>query len=114
MGTKPNEDAQISHDRGVRYGTYKHMSQTAQELKALLLRGNNYNHEEREALELICTKLARIRHGQTNMQEDSWTDIIGYATLARASRRPVPVSYVDDPTLANPTHGNIDTNKDNL
>lgn len=36
--------------------------------------------DQKEALEMIASKIARILNGNTN-NEDSWRDIAGYATL---------------------------------
>lgn len=84
-----SSDKKISEDRGRAYGNFQEMSATAQKLKKALILPvdhNGYNVEEAEAIEMICTKLARIKHGDPNKQFDSWTDIIGYANLARESR----------------------------
>lgn len=44
----------------------------------------NLNDTEREAIDMICTKLSRIARGQPH--EDNWLDIIGYAAIAVESR----------------------------
>ena len=36
--------------------------------------------DQREAMEMICQKMARIMNGDPNYS-DSWHDIAGYATL---------------------------------
>lgn len=95
-------DQIIHEERGNDYGDFGEMSRTAQYLKIRLKR-SELNPAEREALDVICTKLARIIHGDPRKQFDSWTDIAGYAKLARASRARI-----------NPTHGNFDVTKDNL
>lgn len=98
-----NRDQQISKNRGKAYGNYDEMSETAQKLKEVLRQahygmmgecGAQLNHAEWEALDLICTKLARIANGDPRLQFDSWTDIIGYANLARESR-PEPDNETD-------------------
>jgi hypothetical protein len=40
----------------------------------------NLNYDQREALDMICSKMARIMNGDPNYV-DSWEDIAGYATL---------------------------------
>ena len=97
-----NKDIQISKERGEAYGDYGAMATVAQKLKKTIQSPNHgkLNPAEQEAIDLICTKLARIAHGDPDQQHDTWTDIAGYAKLARDSR---PI---------NPTHGNFDVNKD--
>ena len=43
-----------------------------------------HTHTQREALQMIASKLARIASGDANHQ-DSWIDIAGYAKLAADS-----------------------------
>ena len=66
-------------DRGAAYGSFSDMAKTAQELKAVLVTGE-MTFVEQEAMELICTKLARLAHGNPH-HRDSWLDIAGYAQL---------------------------------
>ena len=72
-------------ERGKRYGTFEGHAEISQQLKAVLRvyeakRGCDLDADQREALEMICHKMARIINGDPNYA-DSWHDIAGYATL---------------------------------
>jgi hypothetical protein len=72
-------------DRGKRYGTFAGHAEVSQQLKEvlstnLLTRGKVLDEDQREALEMICHKMARIVNGDPNYA-DSWVDIAGYAKL---------------------------------
>lgn len=70
--------------RGDTYGSFSDVSATAQAFKKLFfqihLNKYGYSDAQREALDMIFSKLARIKHGDPNYA-DSWVDIAGYATL---------------------------------
>jgi hypothetical protein len=66
-------------ERGEQYGDFKDMADTAQALKEMPCRDSMTN-VEKEAWDLICTKMARIVHGNPH-NRDSWADIAGYAQL---------------------------------
>ena len=75
----------ILEERGNRYGEFKDHAELSQKLKFLIFDHHSdgiyhYNSTQREAIEMICHKLARIANGDSNYK-DSWTDIAGYATL---------------------------------
>ena len=65
--------------RGNNYGDFSEMAFTAQTLKRMLTH-DGMSDVQKEAMDLICTKLARIAHGNPD-HRDSWHDIAGYATL---------------------------------
>lgn len=72
-------------ERGRRYGTFKDHAEIAQRLKGVLRkfeaeRGCDLDPDQREALEMIAHKIARILNGDPNYA-DSWHDIAGYAQL---------------------------------
>lgn len=74
---------QILEERGQRYGTFEVNAATAQALKKVLHMNDSWFHlayDQREALDMICHKMARIMNGDPNYV-DSWDDIAGYATL---------------------------------
>lgn len=77
--------------RGEEYGDYTNMAQVAQGIKNMMQHfGRNYamlNYAQRESLDLIATKIARIVCGNPN-NLDSWLDIEGYAKLARDNSPP--------------------------
>lgn len=71
--------------RGATHGDYTHMSGIIQSIKAVMRSGESWarcSAAQREALELIATKIGRIVCGDPN-HVDHWDDIIGYAKLAR-------------------------------
>ena len=65
--------------RGSEYGDFSKVAFTAQTLKTVLA-NKEMTKVQRECLDLICTKLARIAHGNPS-NKDSWLDIAGYAQL---------------------------------
>ena len=72
-------------ERGERYGTFKGHAEISQRLKGVLRkfeaeRGCDLDPDQREALEMIAHKIARILNGDPNYA-DSWHDIAGYAQL---------------------------------
>lgn len=74
---------QILDERQKTHGNFKMHAQTAQYLKATMRATEKWNElewEQKEALEMIAHKIARILCGNADFQ-DHWTDISGYATL---------------------------------
>lgn len=73
-------DATLSQ-RQKTHGEFSDHARIAQELKGCLIpvRGE-LQDTHREALDMICHKIARILAGDTN-EPDHWHDIAGYATL---------------------------------
>lgn len=74
---------QTLSERGSRYGDFDHMADVAQKIKGILNAGASYpliGPAQREALDVIATKLARIVCGDFEFA-DSWHDIQGYAKL---------------------------------
>lgn len=73
-------------ERGSRYGLFKDHAAAAQELKTVMrdrmgeLKWDGLDDDQREALEMIAHKIARIINGDPNYS-DSWLDIAGYAKL---------------------------------
>ena len=73
----------VLDERGKRYGDFADNAFVVQQIKDALRAGvewNNMNWAQREALEMIAVKMSRIVSGDPNYK-DSWTDIIGFATL---------------------------------
>lgn len=75
----------ILAERGKRYGTFLEHAKIAQQLKcgielALDERSKILAHDQKQALDVICDKIARIINGDPNYV-DNWDDIAGYATL---------------------------------
>lgn len=70
--------------RGENYGDFAELCAFAQPFKELMRSSPNWGrlHKcDREAMELIATKIARILCGRAG-RRDSWHDIAGYAVLA--------------------------------
>lgn len=72
-------------DRETTHGSYADTARVAQTLKRVL-RAETANFEtltfrQRESIDHICTKLARIACGNAN-EPDHWLDIQGYARIA--------------------------------
>lgn len=73
----------ILAERGDRYGTFSGHAAIAQRLKGTMVTQPKWLHldaDQREALEMIQHKVARILNGDPNYA-DSWVDIAGYAKL---------------------------------
>lgn len=73
--------------RATSHGDFVHMAEVAQGLKDYIKSEGPYagmTSCQREALDMICTKLARIITGDPN-HKDHWHDIAGYAQLAESS-----------------------------
>lgn len=94
--------------RGARYGAFPTFSDATQTLKAFFrskmgAKWDGLADDQKEALEMIAHKLARIITGDPHY-DDSWRDIAGYAQLV-ANRLAAPAAA----PAANPTVGNEDT-----
>lgn len=73
----------ILNQRKSQYGDFKSQSFLSQALKSVLVAGDSYvslTSSQKEALEMIVHKIARIINGDPNYV-DSWQDIAGYASL---------------------------------
>jgi len=73
----------IVDERQKTHGDFYRVAMMAQELKDVIRRGNNWkalDDTEREALEMIATKIGRTLSGYPH-EVDHWRDIAGYATL---------------------------------
>ncbi len=71
-------------ERNSTHGSFADNGRIAQALKNIMRSGPNWNHldgVEREALDMICSKISRIVSGKLHFP-DNWQDITGYATLA--------------------------------
>ncbi len=76
---------EILDERGKRYGKFTGHAEISQQLKRILftyqsVRRCSLDHDQLEALDMICHKIARILNGDPNYA-DSWIDIAGYAQL---------------------------------
>lgn len=74
---------QVLEERGKRYGSFESHAVIAQALKTEMQMVNSWDQlapDQREALEMIQHKIARILNGDPTYA-DNWIDIAGYATL---------------------------------
>jgi len=65
------------------HGNYRDTANISQTLKGVMATGKNWdvlNNMQRESLEMIAVKIARILSGDQNFR-DTWDDIEGYAEL---------------------------------
>ena len=85
VSTAPTSSvASTLEQRGARYGSFAANAEATQSLKMIMeaQRGwNRLSDTQRESLHMIQHKISRILNGNPNY-EDSWQDIVGYATLA--------------------------------
>ena len=74
------EIQEILDERRQDYGEFHDVARVSQELKSAISVPGHYEADQAEALEMICSKMARIACGNP-YHLDSWRDIAGYATL---------------------------------
>ena len=75
--------SEILAERGKRYGSFDGNASISQSLKHQMAAQDNWvtlQDDQREALEMIAHKIARILNGDPNYV-DNWVDIAGYAKL---------------------------------
>ena len=73
----------ILNERQMQYGDFLNRSKISQDFKTLIHNGEAYRllkADQKEALEMIATKMGRIVNGDPNYL-DSWVDIQGYCQL---------------------------------
>ena len=85
--TKQNKEEnmnieKILQDRNATHGDFREGAKISQHLKKVVgTYGEHLTPTHRESLDMIMHKVARLLNGDP-MHMDTWTDIIGYATLA--------------------------------
>lgn len=70
-------------NRGSKYGDFSGQAQYAQDIKEILVSSPNWSlmaSDQREALDMVANKLARILNGDPHYR-DSWHDMVGYLKL---------------------------------
>lgn len=81
---------ELIREREKTHGSWYRTARIAQALKATLNWGENEGRRlsdgQREALDSIATKIARILSGDAD-EPDHWRDIAGYAELGAQSKR---------------------------
>lgn len=73
----------ILEERGRRYGPFTDVASTSQTIKEMMKQEEGWAilaPDQKEALEVIAQKIARILNGDPDYA-DSWVDIAGYAKL---------------------------------
>jgi hypothetical protein len=86
LGTDPGRDLLAA--RQATHGDFAETATLAQAIKGVIgRRAASLPPMQREALDQIATKLARILAGDAN-HADHWDDVAGYARLAAASLAP--------------------------
>ena len=81
---EPNNINEILEERGKSHGDFENNSLISQRMKFAARDGKSFGELypfEREALDMIVHKIARIVSGDPHFN-DHWDDIAGYATLA--------------------------------
>lgn len=88
-------------ERGSRYGDFTDHAEISQHLIVFLSTQNGWHRMDavkRQALTVICDKIARIMNGDPNYA-DNWHDIQGYAKLVEDRLKPPsPVSHDKPPS----------------
>ena len=82
-----NEIENVLKERGAIYGDFRVVAYRSQSIQTHLCLDDStkrYTDTQREVLQMIASKLARIASGDAN-HKDSWIDIAGYAKLAADS-----------------------------
>ena len=70
---------EVLQERGAEYGSFRDIAKLTQTLKSLVVT-STMNDVQREAMGMICHKMARLAVGNCNSR-DGWLDISGYANL---------------------------------
>lgn len=92
-----NEIENVLRERDATYGDFRAVAYCSQSIQSHLRLDDlskRYNDSQREALQMIALKLARIVIGDAN-HRDSWIDIAGYAKLAADSIEKVEPKNTD-------------------
>jgi hypothetical protein len=73
----------LLNERQKTHGDFNEVARVSQSIRAIMKDTTNWeslNQNQREALEMICSKLGRILSGNHNFK-DHWDDVAGYAKL---------------------------------
>lgn len=80
-----NHDPHDIPNRDEKHGGLTLVGLTSQRLKEVMRSGRNHSvlHDsEKEALDMIAHKIARILHGADPHNREHWEDVAGYALAA--------------------------------
>jgi len=90
---------ELLDERRLTHGYFEHVADLSQGLKDTMsqwsLSWGTLEPHHKEALEMICLKMARIVNGNPNFA-DHWDDIAGYATLVSDGIKDEPTKTGDD------------------
>lgn len=81
--TEPTNVNEMLAGREARYGSFEGHAKIAQNLKAVMQERSGWDAlapDQKEALEMIQHKIARILNGDPNYA-DNWVDVCGYSQL---------------------------------
>ncbi len=84
----------LLNERAKTHGDFDQVALTARAIKALFSRAN-LSPTQREALDMIASKLGRIANGNAN-EPDHWRDIAGYAELVVRHLRRQEIARIAD------------------
>lgn len=103
-----NDVNETLEQRGATHGDFAVNAEISQQLRAALHLGNyvDLHPVQREALDMICHKMARICSGNPD-EKDHWHDIAGYATLAERWLSKGENSWCDNSTGSDVGAGDI-------
>lgn len=83
LGSPKDSIDQTLQERGSRYGSFNDLAQLSQALKETMRAAEGWNRltaSQKEALEMIQHKIARMLNGDPTY-EDNAVDVVGYSTL---------------------------------
>ena len=86
----------ILTEREKTHGIFHESTSMSQSIKDVIKSGKNWykmTDQQKEALEMICLKMARILSGNANYR-DHWDDIAGYAKLG-GENSPIDASVIE-------------------
>lgn len=72
--------SELLEEREKTHGDFREVARRAQALKAVINENKSLPLQQREALDMIASKVARILSGDNNCK-DHWVDVGGYAEL---------------------------------
>lgn len=81
--SEPTNVNEMLAGRESRYGSFQGHARISQDLKAVMHERSGWDRlkpDQREALEMVQHKVARILNGDPNYL-DNWIDLVGYAQL---------------------------------
>jgi len=96
----------IINERATTHGLYKNTAAWSQSIKDMFRGSPNWHHMndgQKEALEMIAVKLARLLNGDPQFP-DHWDDLAGYGTLGSNSIERAPDMASLEQAIASPSN----------